>query len=226
VIEVECQAVFAEHKVEISAHELASRCPIFWLKGHSPLKAEAGASVKGVELDDAGNAEVALLAGPSCAAGEVLISAHLEEAPFTTVTTAFTVLAPHDTTPGVKMLGATNQPTQVEDDFDSSLFAIVQVEFPSVYAEEEVEIAAEQLFARCHLAPKLFFFGGSGVVPIVGREGETTRLTLDNNGNAFAIAVAEESCASGPSLIEASLVKAPYTTYTTEFTVESPHETI
>jgi hypothetical protein len=51
-------------------------------------------------------------------------------------------------------------------------------------------------------------------------------VRLDNNGNAFVLILAEESCASGSSLIEASLVKAPYTTYTTEFTIESPHETI
>jgi hypothetical protein len=223
VIEIECQPVFAEHLVEFAAHELQSRCNIYWYSGHSPAKpTERSAVLKGVELDDAGNAEVSFQAGPSCAAGEVLISAHLEEPPFTTVTAAYTVLAPRDTKPGVTVLGATNEAHQVEDDFDSSLYAIVEVEFPSVYAEEEVEIAAEQLFARCHIAPKL-----NWNIPFVGLvPGESVRLHLDNNGNAFVTIFAEESCASGPSLIEASLVKAPYTTYTTEFTVESPHETI
>jgi hypothetical protein len=225
LIEVDCQPVFAEHRVEFSAHELASRCKIIWRSGHSPVKASEGAAVKGVELDDAGNAEVALDAGPSCAAGEVLITAHLEEPPFTTVTTAFTILAPHDTTPGVTVRGATNLPVQVEDDFDSSLYAIVEVEFPSVYAEEEVEVAAEQLYARCHVAPKIEWFSFQLGAKIPG-EPEAIRLKLDNNGNAYAIIDAEESCASGSSLIEVSLVKAPYTTYTTEFTVESPHETV
>jgi hypothetical protein len=224
LIEVECSAVFAEHYVEISAHELASRCPVDWIKGHSPPMVETGPSVKKVQLDDAGNAEVALLAGPSCAAGEVLISAHLEEAPFSTVTTAFTVLAPNNTIPGVLVFGATGKNVQVEDDFDSSLFAIVQVEFPSVYAEEEVVIAAEQLFARCHVPPKLIWVG-SGLF-VLGSGTEFARVKLDDNGNAFVLILAEESCASGTSLIEASLAKAPYTTYTTEFTIESPHETI
>jgi hypothetical protein len=219
-VEVECKAVFAEHKVEFSSHELANRCETGWNYDHSPTRFAGGPTVKGVELDDAGNAEVLLGAGPSCAAGEVLISAHLEEAPYTTVTTGFTILAPRETTPGVTMLGATNEPNQVEDDFDSSFFAVVQVEFPSVYAEQEVEISAEQLYARCHLAPKLEWrYYGRTV-------GENVRVTLDNDGNALIIVLAEESCASGTSLIEASLVKAPYTTYTTEFTVESPHETI
>ena len=234
VIEIECQPVFAEHKVAFSAHELASRCDVAWIWSHSPFKTvEEAPTVHGVLLDDAGNAEVALAAGPSCAPGEVLISAHLEEAPYTTVSTSFTVLAPHDTTPGVEVLGATDAlgehrpAVQVEDDFDSSLFAIVQVEFPSVYAEQEVEISAEQLFSRCLVAPKLVWFAGSVETKTIIEEGkESIRLKLDNNGNAAAIIDAEESCASGTSEIEASLVKAPYTTYTTPFTIESPHETV
>jgi len=223
VIEVECQPVYAEHKVEFSAHELESRCQIYWYSGHSPYKYTPESGVlKGVELDDAGNAEVEFEAGPSCAAGEVLISAHLEEAPYTTVTTGYTVLSPRVTTPGVTVVGATDKPVQIEDDFDSSLYAVVEVEFPSVYAEQYVEISAEQLYARCLEGPHLLWN-----IPFVGpKKGESIRLKLDNDGNAFAILFAEESCASGTSLIEASLVTAPYTTYTTEFTVEPPHETI
>jgi hypothetical protein len=49
---------------------------------------------------------------------------------------------------------------------------------------------------------------------------------LNDDGYANAVIAAEESCASGTSLIEASLVEAPYTTLTTEFTVDPPHETI
>jgi hypothetical protein len=41
-------------------------------------------------------------------------------------------------------------PSQVEDASDSSLAAILKVQFPPVYAEQEVEVAAEQLSARRH----------------------------------------------------------------------------
>ena len=44
---------------------------------------------------------------------------------------------------------------------------------------------------------------------------ETTGVTLDNDGNAFVVLIGANSCASGSSLIEASLENAPYTTYTT-----------
>ncbi len=36
------------------------------------------------------------------------------------------------------------------------------------------------------------------------------------------VLIGNSSCASGTSLIEASLENAPYTTYTTNFTVEPP----
>ena len=50
-------------------------------------------------------------------------------------------------------------------------------------------------------------------------------LYLDNDGNAFVVLVGNSSCAAGTSLIEASLENAPYTTYTTNFTVEPPQPT-
>ena len=51
---------------------------------------------------------------------------------------------------------------------------------------------------------------------------EEGTLFLDNDGNAFAVLIGNSSCAAGTSMIEASLENAPYTTYTTEFTVEPP----
>jgi hypothetical protein len=225
VVEVECKAVFAQHTVQFSANELGNRCEVTWFANHSPfIIKEKSSTIKGIKLDDAGNAEVAFIAGPSCAAGEVLISAHLEEAPFSTATTGFTVLGPAETKPGLFVLGTTNKPSQVEDAFDSSLFGIVEVEFPSVYSEEEVEIAAEQLFSRCHEKPKLVWFVGTGKEGNI-KPGETIKIKLNNNGNAFVLFSAEESCAPGESLFEASLVKAPYTTFEEEFTIEGPHET-
>ena len=77
-----------------------------------------------------------MIGGPSCAAGESLIAAHLEAAPFTTVTTGFTVLPPRPTTPGVFV----TPENKVEGEDASDVATIVQVEFPPVFAEEPVNV--------------------------------------------------------------------------------------
>jgi hypothetical protein len=216
IVEVHCQSVYAEQYVKLSANELSERCkgPLRWF-GSSIEGVQYGPSVSKVQLDDAGNATEAVWAGPSCASGESLISAHLEAAPYETFTTSFAVLPPHATTPGVAAMPS----SQVEDDITSSVATIVQVEFPPVDAEKYVEINAEQLYARCQDEPHLAWTGADE--SYLG-EGETARVQLDNSGNAFAVVLGISSCASGSSLIEASLTSAPYTTYTTEFTVKSP----
>jgi hypothetical protein len=50
-------------------------------------------------------------------------------------------------------------------------------------------------------------------------------MRLDNNGNGFAIAIGDSSCAPGKSLIEADMEEKPFATLTTNFTVESPKPT-
>jgi len=229
IIEVHCQSVYAEQYVKLSATELYNRCHSLEWAQISQYEHESysdGPSLSDVQLDDAGNATVALIAGPSCASGESLVSAHLEEAPYETFTTSYTVLPPHSTPPGV----TANPSSQVEDDITSSVATIVEVEFPSVYAEQYVNITAEQLYARCGDDPRLLWVTPGDIVgePSLKHAdlgeifGESTEVQLDNSGNAFVVVVGSSSCASGPSLIEASLIKAPYTTYTTEFTVKSP----
>ena len=51
-------------------------------------------------------------------------------------------------------------------------------------------------------------------------------VQLDNDGNAFVVMLGGGSCASGTSEIEASLESAPYTTYTTTFTILPPQPTL
>lgn len=225
LIAVECEPVYAEKYVRISATELYNRCDhrLGWTEG-VPLgeaKFENAPSFR-IKLDNDGNGGAIVFGGPSCAAGESLVSAHLESPPYTTVTTGFTVLPP-----GVTPVGVTAEPSiAVEGEETSSLATIVKVEFPPVFAEEEVDINASQLYARCHKGPKLAFVPADG-----GVEGETvtfgeeTTVKLDNDGNAFVVLAAGESCASGEVLIEASLVNAPYTTYTTTLKVEPPVST-
>jgi hypothetical protein len=224
IIEVECQPVYAEEYVKIQSQQLFNRCKegkkLTWVPATEPGNRPSGNSIK-VKLDNDGNATVAVFGGPSCAPGESLISAHLEVAPYTTVTTPFTILPPKDTTPGIEALPK----AQVEDSITSSVATIFQVEAPSVFAEQEVAISAEQLFSRCLAPPHLVWFGPEANVLGTGIEG-VEKVKLDNNGNAFVVVFGSQSCASGPSEIEASLEKAPYTTWTNTFTVESPRPTI
>jgi len=219
IIEVHCQSVYAEQYVKLSATELYDRChALAWAEDTTLDETLHGPSLNDVQLDDAGNATVGLIAGPSCASGESLISAHLEEAPYETFTTSFSVLPPHATPPGVTTMPS----SQVEDDITSSVATIVEVEFPSVYAEQYVNINAEQLYARCQNPEHLYWEGPLTEEGYYLGSGETQDVQLDNSGNAFVLVFGSNSCASGSSLIEASLLKAPYTTYTTEFTVKSP----
>jgi len=226
VIEVECEDVYAEHHVRISANELYSRCDqdLHWRTptANQPERNiwgfTEGSSVE-TTLDNDGNATVVVLGGPSCAAGESLISAHLTEAPYTTVTTGFTVLPPRPTTPGVIV----SEPTKIEGEEYSDVATIVQVEFPPVFAEEYVNVDFSQLKSRCKYGKgtEVITMSDKGYPNVVrGEEDET--LKLDNDGNAFMILIGNASCAAGTSLIEASLEAAPYTTYTGEFTVEPP----
>jgi hypothetical protein len=232
IIEIECESVYAEHYVKVSSQELYNACAdkLSWYvdeKGYTE-----GPSVGKVQLDDDGNAIVVAWGGPSCASiSESLVSAHLEEAPYQTVTTAFTVKAPKPTTPGVTALVPNLSSSQVENDTISAVATVVQVEFPPVYAEKEVNVSDEQLFDSCQLTEPIAWVGPDAGETIEGEPGlriggvESVKLKLDNDGNAFVVLFGYDSCAAGPSEIDASLEVAPYTTYTTTFTVIPPEET-
>ena len=51
------------------------------------------------------------------------------------------------------------------------------------------------------------------------------KVKLDDDGNAFVVALGGPSCASGETEVEASLEKAPYTTYGSIYTVLAPKPT-
>ncbi len=220
VVEVECEPVYAEHTIRFSSEELYNRCQhhLTWSLPY-PYAPVSGSSFS-VTLDNDGNATAVIWGGPGCAPGESLVSAHMEQAPYLTVTTPFVVKAPRTTPPGVYALPS----EEVENEETSSVATIVHVEFPPVYAEASVNISAEQLYARCHIPPKLLWVGPGGE----RLEGGSSLdgLKLDNDGNAFVVLLGGGSCASGPSEIEASLESAPYTTYTTTFTILPPQPTL
>jgi len=227
VIQVECDpaAYGTGSLMRITANQLFSRCgKLVWIVPN-PFSRTEGNGVT-VKLDADGNATVAVIAGPGCQVGESLVSAHMLQEPFETFTTPFTVLPPVTTPPGVFAL----PDEQVEDAFSSGFATIVQAEFKNG-SEKFVHIGSEELFARCRVAPKLRWFQEVGF-PGDGAElrettgPEVTKVQLDNDGNAFVLAIGDSSCADGPSLIEADLESKPFTTYTTEFDVEAPRPTI
>jgi hypothetical protein len=222
IIEVECNPyVYATgSRIKIMDAELYDRCggAIRW---YDPDPYEEVAGVRGISvpLDADGNATVAVLAGPRCHNGETLVTAHMEEPPFETFTNSFSVLPPANTPPGVYAL----PDTQVEDAHSSSVATIFEAEYKGA-SEEPVRFASEELYARCRVGPKIRWILMNGEI----REGvsEVNGIQLDNNGNAFVIALGVSSCAEGTSLIESDLEVNPFTTYTTGFTIEAPRPTI
>jgi hypothetical protein len=225
VIEVECNPYIygTGSKIKITASQLYSRCggEIEWFvpDPYQQVSDERGVTV---ELDADGNGMAVALAGPNCAAGESLVSAHMEEEPFETFTTSYTVLPPINTPAGVFALDPTPG-VQVEDAHSSSVATILEAEFPGG-SEKLVRFASEELYARCRESPHIRWIRMDGSQQSEGPE--VTGVRLDNNGNAFVIALGMSSCAEGTSLIEADLESKPFTTFTTDFTIEAPRPTI
>ena len=223
VIEVECNPYTygTGSRVKITAKQLFDRCTkrLTWYVPNPYGKVENTPGIT-VKLDADGNATVVVRAGPECEAGESLITAHMEQEPYESFTTSFNVMPPVNTKPGVFALPA----TQVEDAGSSAVATIIETEFAGG-SEKKVRIGSEELFQRCRNAPHLHWIRLNGEevagVPEIGG------VELDNNGNAFVIAIGDASCAEGTSLIEADLESnKPYTTFTTNFTIEAPRPTI
>jgi hypothetical protein len=219
IVEVECDPMIygTGSKITITATQLYERCgkDVSWYVPN-PFSVVAGKGVS-VALDADGNATVALIAGPNCQAGESLVSAHMEETPFETFTTDFTVLAPGTTPQGLFAMPS----AQVEDALSSGAATIVEAEF-NEGSEKTLRVASEELYDRCRIAPHLHW------IKIDRSETtgpEVTGVPLDNDGNGFVIAVGDESCAPGRSLIEGDLEQKPFSTETAEFTILPPQPT-
>jgi hypothetical protein len=221
VIEVECDPLVygTGSRIKITASQLFSRCgrKDVWY-ALNPFREEADTPGISVELDADGNATVAVLAGPKCQSGESLVSAHMEERPFETFTTSFAALPPAPTPPGVYAMPS----AQVEDAGSSGVATIIEAEFAGA-SEKTVRIGAEELFRRCEVKPHLHWIEEDGI----DHEGvsEVDGVPLDNDGNGFVIVLGDSSCAPGSSLIEADLESNPFTTQTSEFTIQPPQPT-
>jgi len=229
IVEVECDPTIygTGSKIKITANQLYSLCKgnLTWYEPN-PFRIETGRGIS-VELDPDGNAIVAVRGGPFCSAGESLISAHMEEEPFESFVTSFTVLPPVPTPQSVRALAATpfeagGPERQVETGVSSGIAAIIEAEFTNG-SEKFVHISSEELYQRCRLEPHLQWILANG--EIVSGTPEVTGVQLDNDGNAFVIVLGDSSCAPGASLIEADLESKPFTTLFTYFTIEAPRPT-
>lgn len=218
IITVECKPVYSEQYVQLQSPQLNNACQgtLQWYSPSNPAGAQ-GESFE-VRLDDDGNATAVVWGGPSCAAARALITADLTVAPFTTATVKVKIAPPVTTRKGLFAIPA----REVEDATTSSVATIFYAEFPSVQAESTIEISDPQLFDRC--AHHLIWVGPNFTILAVNTE--SVRTSLDDNGNAFVVALAGPSCATGTTLAEADLIGPPYTTLTTEFTVLSPRVTV
>ena len=218
IITVGCVPTFSEQAVEIHTPQLFNACQgqLMWYSA-TTTTASGNGDTFDVRLDDDGNATAIVLGSPSCAAGRDLIEADLTVAPYTTATTQVRIAPPVSTRNGVWAAPA----SEVEDATTSSVATIFYVELPSVYAEHEVQISDAELYDSCagHIA---WIFPNTTSL----QSGKSVTTTLDDNGNAFVVALAGPSCAPGRTLVQADLVGPPYTTLTAQFTVLSPRVTV
>ena len=227
VIEISCNPYIYSQgaEVTITASQLYSRCDeeVTWYDANDKGRYRTGHGRSfSVHLDVNGNANVALIAGPKCMVGESLITVDENESPYETFTTSYQILPAVNTPSGLFVTPS----SQVEDAESSGVITIVQAEF-SHASEQDVRLGYKQLYDRCERDPGTILIQTNRHPEVIGPEHvadgeETDAITLDNNGNGFAVLIGSDSCAEGKSLIEADLETSPFTTYTGEFTVEAP----
>lgn len=242
VVEVECDpAVYpGGTPVEIGDAQLFSRCSlsggtITWVDPNEfstgVEKTSTGRETV-VELDGNGNANVALVAGPNCAVGDTVVSAHTQTGNGNTTVESFAagfaVEAAKPSPEGVTVMPS----TQVEDEGSSSVATLVQVESGST--EAKVRVAAPELFSRCEVPPHLTWLRANGEVIAGIKElagGTATEptgeeaLKTDDDGNAFVVVLGTSSCKPGKSYFEVDLEESPFTTEEPSFTILPPQAT-
>jgi hypothetical protein len=210
VVEVSCEASLAGSPVKIAAQELWDRCNghLSWALPY-PYESTSADAIE-VRLDADANATVAVFAD-TCAAGESLVIAHLEQEPFYTATASFAVLAPKEVPEGVTVIPESEVPTFTH----KSIAVVVPVAFEADEATQQVKISSQELFADC--AGNVVWVGPGGSV--LGSGTPSTEVQLDYDGRAFVAALAGE-CATSEDLFVAKLESSPFTSLTTQFLVE------
>jgi hypothetical protein len=221
VLEVECKPVFSEQTVELYAPQLNNAChgTLSWYSatGDNGTPSTGQGEAFNVFLDDDGNATAVVWGGPSCASSKDLVTADLTVSPYSTAKTTVQILPPQSTSKALYAF----PPAEVEDSISSSVDAIFYAEFPASFAEQNVEFSDAQLYDRC--AGHITWVGADETV--LGSNVKSVETTLDDNGNAFVVALAGPSCAAGPTCAQVDLVNATYDTLTTQFKVAPPRPT-
>jgi hypothetical protein len=218
VVQVEANPAFAGDGVTIASNQLAAKCSEvdFYTGQNGPVKYNG--EIDNVILDNDGNATV-FMYGEDCSAGQALVTADLETAPYYTASTWLTILPPQNTKPGVY---ASPNPEVVTGDTEASgnsdAYIVINVEVPSVYAEQTVEITFYQFASRCGQGDWVYSNDGTYT------DTNNAFATIDDNGNA-SFFLFGASCASGQSLITADVLSGTHHTYTTTLTLESPRVT-
>jgi hypothetical protein len=232
VVQVETSPSFANDAVNISSSQLTATCSF---TDYDTNEGQAGNSNITVFLDDDGNVNL-FVEGFNCAPGSDVFEADLEVAPYYTAVGTLVVSPPVVTTPGVYAYPTTSGTvttgevaTGTGTGFgESDIYAIFYVETSPVYAEQPVEISANELESRCGgpswaLQPEARLPGG--VEEPGGTVGPPATSVLDDDGNAeFAFFGA--SCAAGTSTVVADVEAGTHPTFTTTFTVVAPQPTI
>jgi hypothetical protein len=221
VVEVECNPSLygTESRLKIEDPQLFSACKgnVTWFALNPFKEAKKSIGVE-AEVDVDGNATVAVLAGPGCSVAETFVTVHEEEFPFESFFAGFNVRPTQVTPPGLTAMPE----VEVEDAATSSFATIVEAEFADA-AEQKIRISSEELFHRCQVAPHLKWVRMNGEV--LSDTPEVKGVELDNDGNAFVIAIGDASCAEGESQISADEESKPFATELTNFTILPPQPT-
>lgn len=175
-----------------------------------------------VTLDGDGNAAV-IVSGDECAAGTWMLEADLAATPFYSALTTLDVLPPQNTTHGVVGYPSDEVITgNTTASGESDMYAVFFVEAPSVYAEQYVEIQANELVDRCGEGSYWVSNQGTSATDgTVAGSSPTWTAQLDDNGNAV-FEFFGASCASGTSTVLADVEAGVHPSYSNHITILSP----
>jgi len=233
VIQVEANPSFAGDPVTISSSQLFASCDgLEFLSVATGTLVPTVANAVTVILDDDGNADVIMTGLNNCAPGVNVVDASLAVAPYYTALTDYVNYPDVVTPPGVFGLPL---PAEVETgdsltSGDSDVYAVIDVEAPPVYAEQNAEISDSELESSC--GGGYFWIGTAGLLAAAGPVGPGVAQTitppvaaqLDDDGNTGVLFLGI-SCAATTTTIIADVDAGDHPTYTSTFTVLPPQVT-
>jgi hypothetical protein len=228
VVQVSTTELLAGARVNISSTDLDAMCRggVTFTSIAPGFTAPVSSDPIQVTLDSDGNAAV-MVSASECAAGTSMFEADLATTPFYSALTTLDVLPPRNTTHGVFSYPTDEIVTgNTTASGQSDMYAVFFVEAPSVYAEQYVEIQANELVDRCGQGS--YWVSNQGMSETDGTvtgSSATWTAQLDDNGNAV-FAFFGASCASGTSTVLTEVEAGLHPGYSTAFTILSPRAVI